>query len=346
MAVTVIKQLYGQGVVGQHVSVPWLDPSGPYEITQGYGPTSVQAEPIEDKQGKRQRWHSGVDIACSPNTTVVMPANTTAKAIHRSNPGGYGTYLVLQLYHSVTLAGKEIFTQRADDLYLGHLSGYLVKDGQLVRGGDQLALTGSTGNSTGPHLHFEARPPDGQFGTDIDPSNWLLTVTADGAGTNLSDALGAADPFGIKAAEKSLMNTLTGLAQTALGGSLMLAGGVTMGFGLRGMGARQAARVTRRTAGRLGQRRAEFDVNRPRVKETPQVTAAGRTRLRSSLRREVPQTATGPATLPTSSRSGAISGGEERAVLRAEMAATGQRAKPGAAIRARARYAKPVRLAS
>jgi murein DD-endopeptidase MepM/ murein hydrolase activator NlpD len=47
-----------------------------------------------------------------------------------------------------------------------------VKSGQSVGGGQRIGRSGSTGNSTGPHLHFEVRTGPG-FGTDIDPVAYL-----------------------------------------------------------------------------------------------------------------------------------------------------------------------------
>jgi hypothetical protein len=298
MAVATVSSVAGQSVVGQHISTPWLNPAGPFEITQGWGSTSVASEPAEDRQGKHySHWHAGVDVGCPTNTHLVFPhgLGQQATVVYLDNPNGYGTALILRMF-TQSYGGHAGGTAqvRNADIYFGHLASRLVKNGATVREGDVLAVTDSTGNSTGPHLHFEVRPPDGKYGTDVDPSQWLLQGNAALQSIPFLD-----DPFGIKAAEKSLMNTLTGLAQTALGGSMMLAGGVTMGFGLRGLSAQQAARATRASAGRLGQRRREFDLTRPRQKEVPQVTAAGRTRLRPSLRREIgnapaPPMPTGP----------------------------------------------------
>ena len=50
-----------------------------------------------------------------------------------------------------------------------HMSALLVTQGQVVQAGDQLGEEGNTGNSTGPHLHFEIRSD----GTPIDPVGWL-----------------------------------------------------------------------------------------------------------------------------------------------------------------------------
>ncbi|WP_138896230.1 M23 family metallopeptidase, partial [Streptomyces chryseus] len=53
-----------------------------------------------------------------------------------------------------------------------HLSSLAVSSGQSVTGGTQIGLSGSTGNSTGPHLHFEIRTGPG-YGSDVDPLAYL-----------------------------------------------------------------------------------------------------------------------------------------------------------------------------
>jgi len=292
MAVATVQSVAGQGVVGQRVTTPWLS-GGAYEITQGWGKTNVGSEPSEDRQGKHySHWHAGVDLSAQGITSqhVVMPPGLQGRAVHLDNPSGYGTALIIQI-GSVSQSGRS-FGQlnRTNDIYLGHLATRLVANGQTVRAGEVLAVPDSTGNSTGPHLHFEVRPVDGRYGTDVDPSNWLLAGAPSPLLTNPFDSVGQA----ITQAEQSVMNTVVGLAQTALGGAMMLAGGVSIGFGLRGLSGKQALGVTRRTSQALGRRRPEFDVGRRRRQEPASaVGPAERTRLRPTLRREVPAPAAG-----------------------------------------------------
>ena len=104
------------------------------------------------------RWgvlHGGIDIANSIGTPIL--AASDGVVIDCGPTGGYGNWVKLR--HSdgtVTL--------------YGHLSAWNVEVGQRVWAGDQIAKMGNTGNSTGPHLHFEVL----LNGTDrVDPVGWL-----------------------------------------------------------------------------------------------------------------------------------------------------------------------------
>ncbi|MHB8717509.1 MAG: M23 family metallopeptidase [Candidatus Dormibacteria bacterium] len=119
-------------------------------ITQGFGPTDVSIEPPLTFGGVTYpHFHTGIDIANVLDTPihaaadgVVVIAGSSLDA--KGNLIGYGNYIVLQ--H----AGKMI------TLY-AHLDKLLVTPGQVVKRGDVIGLEGSTGYSTGPHLHFEVR---------------------------------------------------------------------------------------------------------------------------------------------------------------------------------------------
>ncbi len=98
-------------------------------------------------------FHAGTDIG-APMGTPVLAAYTGQVAI-ADWMGGYGLAVVLQ--HSPTI----------ETLY-GHMSEIFVQPGQVVEQGTVIGLVGSTGNSTGPHLHFETREltADGWVATD------------------------------------------------------------------------------------------------------------------------------------------------------------------------------------
>jgi murein DD-endopeptidase MepM/ murein hydrolase activator NlpD len=99
--------------------------------------------------------HAGIDIANSIGTPIYAVADGVV--IDVGPTAGYGAWVKLK--HSdgtVTL--------------YGHINTWLVKKGERVMAGDQIATIGNRGNSTGPHCHFEVM----LNGTDrIDPVPWL-----------------------------------------------------------------------------------------------------------------------------------------------------------------------------
>lgn len=102
-------------------------------------------------------YHTGVDFTASTGTTIrAVGAGTVVSA------GWSGAY------------GNEVVIRHADGKYsqYAHLSQLSVSSGQSVTGGQTIGLSGSTGNSTGPHLHFEIRTGP-SYGSDIDPLAYL-----------------------------------------------------------------------------------------------------------------------------------------------------------------------------
>lgn len=95
---------------------------------------------------KSKTFHSGVDIA-GPNLGSIRASNS-GKVIYNGWYGGYGKVVILD--HG-TINGKPITTLYA------HMSSISVKNGQYVNKGDILGYEGTTGYSTGPHVHFEVR---------------------------------------------------------------------------------------------------------------------------------------------------------------------------------------------
>lgn len=90
---------------------------------------------------KRIRPHKGVDFSVPTGTPIIAPADGTIEKVAYQS-GGAGRYIVLR--HS-----REYQT-----VYM-HLSKPLVKAGQAIKKGQRIALSGNTGISTGPHLHYE-----------------------------------------------------------------------------------------------------------------------------------------------------------------------------------------------
>ena len=104
--------------------------------------TSEFGNRIDPITGKR-KGHTGMDLAV-PTGTPIRAALGGTVTVSKYNAGGYGYYVMID--HGNGLA----------TLY-GHCSKLLAKVGQTVEAGDIIALSGSTGRSTGPHLHFEVR---------------------------------------------------------------------------------------------------------------------------------------------------------------------------------------------
>ncbi|OEJ34539.1 LysM peptidoglycan-binding domain-containing M23 family metallopeptidase [Streptomyces subrutilus] len=102
-------------------------------------------------------YHTGVDFMASSGTTVkAVGAGTVVSA------GWAGSY------------GNEVIIKHADGKYsqYAHLSSLSVSVGQGVTAGQRIGLSGSTGNSTGPHLHFEIRTGP-SYGSDVNPVSYL-----------------------------------------------------------------------------------------------------------------------------------------------------------------------------
>lgn len=95
--------------------------------------------------GKIQN-HDGIDIGADMNTPIFAPAN--GKIMFCGWAGGYGNAIYIE--HGI-INGKLVVSR------YGHLSKFIVRNGQTVTKGTQIGYVGSTGNSTGPHLHFEIR---------------------------------------------------------------------------------------------------------------------------------------------------------------------------------------------
>ncbi len=134
------KEKYIGGELG------WPVP-GYYKITSQYG---NRYHPIL----KKNKMHTGIDIAV-PSGTSVLAANA-GTVIYSGYNGGYGNTVIID-------HGGKISTLYA------HNSKLLVKVGDKVEKGKVVSKSGSTGLSTGPHLHFEVR----ENGQHVDPMKYL-----------------------------------------------------------------------------------------------------------------------------------------------------------------------------
>jgi murein DD-endopeptidase MepM/ murein hydrolase activator NlpD len=125
------------------------------EVTSGFGP---RLDPFV----KQYAFHSGIDLKGEPGD--VARATAAGRVTIASYQGGYG--LLVEIDHGNGLATR-----------YGHLSAIEVNEGQAVEAGETVGRIGTTGRSTGPHLHYEVRIA----GEPVDPLRYLR------AGVRLSD---------------------------------------------------------------------------------------------------------------------------------------------------------------
>lgn len=173
--------------------------NGPYVINAGYPTYS---------SGKH---HGGIDLSFQANTPVGSAApGTVARSEDLTNSDGsyrsYGRLIVIK-------------GDNGADYYYAHLNERLVGVGQRVNAGDLIGKSGSTGNSTGPHLHFEVRNPNE---TDPSPflasSVWEIGNTAGASsqlGSTVSDSSGSSNRI---SAQLAAVNTAGHRAIPGLGG--------------------------------------------------------------------------------------------------------------------------------
>jgi len=131
-------------------------------VIQGFGPTDFGLEPAINFHGAfYPHFHTGIDIVGAENSPVHAAADGVVLLANSSHDAqghytGYGNYVVI--------AHPDGFAT----LY-GHLNAFSVKAGDVVHQGQILGLEGSTGLSTGPHVHFEIR----HNGEWVDPMAYL-----------------------------------------------------------------------------------------------------------------------------------------------------------------------------
>ncbi|MDO0926143.1 M23 family metallopeptidase [Streptomyces sp. TG1A-8] len=98
--------------------------------------------------------HTGIDFPVSYGTTVMAATDGTVTTKWNS---AYGNMMI-------------VTAKDGTQTWYCHLSNYRVPSGTIVKAGEPIAYSGNSGNSTGPHLHFEVRPAGGSA---IDPLPWL-----------------------------------------------------------------------------------------------------------------------------------------------------------------------------
>lgn len=115
--------------------------------------------------------HTGVDFACASGSKVVAAeSGTVIISTDLKNSDGsyrsYGRYIVIA-HDKKDSAGNYVYTLYA------HNSSRVVSEGQYVKKGQLIAYSGSTGNSSGPHCHFEVRTPSAAYDDCVNPTYYL-----------------------------------------------------------------------------------------------------------------------------------------------------------------------------
>ncbi|WP_082922385.1 M23 family metallopeptidase [Croceicoccus mobilis] len=147
-------------------AIPSRMPLTSARFTSGYG---MRVNPVTG----RRAGHDGVDMAAPTGTPIYATADGTVEMAQWY--GGYGNFVKLE--HAGDMETR-----------YGHMSNLNVRPGQEVKKGDLIGFVGSTGRSTGPHLHYEVRIA----GESVDPTPYLHADTFEQAFADAS--LGAGGP--------------------------------------------------------------------------------------------------------------------------------------------------------
>ncbi|CAM3531233.1 murein hydrolase activator EnvC family protein [Marinicrinis lubricantis] len=127
-----------------------------YPLPQKYSKTSNYGYRIDPITGARQEFHKGVDVGAPGGTDVLAAASGTV--IHADRWGGYGNVVIIE--HS-----NGLWTLYA------HMRSIAVSNGEQVSQGTKIGEVGTTGSSTGNHLHFEVRKNNGD--EIVNPEDYL-----------------------------------------------------------------------------------------------------------------------------------------------------------------------------
>lgn len=127
-------------------------------VSLPFGCSAFDWEPL-NSDCPEGHFHSGLDLAAPYGTAVLAPY--AGEVVHVGPAGGCGIHVTVR------------HTPRLETLYC-HLAATSVRPGDRVQAGAQLGQVGSTGNSSGPHLHLEVH----WNGRAVDPSPWLAQLPA------------------------------------------------------------------------------------------------------------------------------------------------------------------------
>ncbi|EJZ0384607.1 peptidoglycan DD-metalloendopeptidase family protein [Listeria monocytogenes] len=163
----------------------------PFRMTSGYGPRTVFG---------KQEFHKGIDYGAPTGTP--LPAQYGGKVSRAGTAGGFGNLV------SIT-AGKGI-----ENLY-GHLSKILTSAGSVVKAGQIIGLVGSTGRSTGPHVHYQVN----QNGKPVNPSSSLGGGSFNGKGGSKAVNGWVQQAIGLTGVPASWSNALATIAMKESNGN-------------------------------------------------------------------------------------------------------------------------------
>jgi murein DD-endopeptidase MepM/ murein hydrolase activator NlpD len=151
--------VFGQGGSDTDTATPTLGNvmpfSGKYGVTSPYGVVRHLKFANGQKSPSYGKPHGGIDYGLPSGTPLFAVTDGTTESTS-FDADGFGTY-------------AKIRTDSGEELFYGHMDRKLHSGGARVKAGDLIGYSGNTGNSTGPHLHFEVR----KNGNKIDPSMYL-----------------------------------------------------------------------------------------------------------------------------------------------------------------------------
>jgi murein DD-endopeptidase MepM/ murein hydrolase activator NlpD len=142
--------------LGQGLGSPLKD----LKVTSGFG---MRTDPFTGKQAG----HGGVDLAGKIGDAIMAPESGIARVVGEAQSGGYGNMV-------------EILNEQGKVIHrLAHMSETMIKTGDKISAGSQIGKVGSTGRSTGAHLHWEQFDP--ASGKQVDPLAMLAARQGRGA---------------------------------------------------------------------------------------------------------------------------------------------------------------------
>ena len=130
-------------------SIPSGSPIVTSKVTDKFG---WRSHPIK----KKKVFHKGIDLKAKMNTAVLAPADGIVEYAGFNKNSGFGNLVII--IHNYGFKS-----------YYAHLNKIKVKFGDVISKGQEIALTGNSGLSSGPHLHYEVR----YVGISIDPANFI-----------------------------------------------------------------------------------------------------------------------------------------------------------------------------